>query len=170
LHGRIVEDLMFALVGEFGQAEFLDFPLAVEAEALFDVDFDPETLAVESVLPAFVFALHGVVTLVKVFVGAAPGVVNAHGVVGGDGTVDKAEDAVLFFGFGAQAAQFVERVGFLPVIEDVIFEFYEVYFVGYVFKAHNFSPFRMVDFGFGIGERPFPQFLSIPQVLVGERP
>jgi hypothetical protein len=37
--------------------------------------------------------------------------VDAHGVVGGDGTVDEAEDAVFGFGLGAQAAQLVEGVG-----------------------------------------------------------
>ena len=40
---------------------------------------------------------------------------------------------------GAKLAQLVEGVGFLPEVEDVLFEGNEIYFVGYVFKAHGIS-------------------------------
>ena len=60
------------------------------AELLLDLDFDPQALAVEAVLVAQLVAGHGEVALVGVLVGAAPGVVDAHRVVGGDGAVEEA--------------------------------------------------------------------------------
>jgi hypothetical protein len=141
--------------------------LLLKPSSLLDVDFHPEALAVEAILPAFVLALHGVVALVEVFVGAAPGVVDAHGVVGGDGAVDEAEDAVFGFGLGAQAAQFIEGVGIAPEFKDVLFELDEVYFVGYVFEAHCFLHFgfRISDFGLGRNGRS-----SLPSCFVLDVP
>ena len=129
LHGREFEDAGFAQLHKFGEAVLFDVALVGEAQLFFDVDFNPQPLTVEAVLPAQIFALHGVVSVVEVFVGAPPGVVNAHRVVGGDGAVKEAECAVFGFGLGAKAAQFVECVGVLPEFEDFVFHFYEVGFV-----------------------------------------
>src|SRR6185436_2396413 len=75
---------------ELRDAVGLDVALALEAEVALDVDLDPQALAVEPVLPALVLAEHGVVPLEQVLVGAAPGVVDAHRVVRGDGAVQEA--------------------------------------------------------------------------------
>jgi hypothetical protein len=69
--------------------EVLDVALGAELQLLLDLDLDPQPLAIEAVLVALFLAEHGVVALVDVLVGAAPGVVDAHGVVGGDGTVEE---------------------------------------------------------------------------------
>ena len=58
--------------------------LLVKPELALDVDLDPEALAVEAVLPALVLAEHRVEAAEDVLVRAAPGVVDAHRVVGGD--------------------------------------------------------------------------------------
>ena len=58
--------------------------LVVKPELALDVDLDPQALAVEAVLVALVLAEHRVEALVEVLVGAAPGVVDAHRVVGRD--------------------------------------------------------------------------------------
>ncbi len=71
--------------------ERLDLLLVVEAELPLDLDLDPEALAVEAVLVPLPLPEHGVVALVEVLVGAAPGVVHAHRVVGRDRPVDEAE-------------------------------------------------------------------------------
>ena len=68
----------------------LDVALRREAEVALDVDLDPQALAVEAVLVALVLAEHRVEALVEVLVGAAPGVVDAHRVVGGDRPVEEA--------------------------------------------------------------------------------
>ena len=68
----------------------LDVALVLEAELLLDLDLDPQPLAVEPVLVALPLAEHGVVALEEVLVRAAPGVVDAHRVVGGDRPVQEA--------------------------------------------------------------------------------
>ncbi len=117
----------------------------MEAEFFFDVDFDPQALAVEAVLPALVFALHGVVALVEVFVGAAPGVVHAHRVVGGDGAVDEAVDAVFFFASARRRRSSLKASVSCQNLRISLFLFDEIDFVGYVFEGHNF-----LHLGFGI--------------------
>ena len=69
----------------------LDVALVLEAEILFGFDLDPQPLAVEAVLVALPLAEHGVVALVEVLVGAAPGVMHPHRVIGGDRAVEEAE-------------------------------------------------------------------------------
>ena len=61
----------------------------LQLQFLLDLDLDPEALAVEAVLVAQLVAGHGEVALVGVLVGAAPGVVDAHRVVGGDRAVEE---------------------------------------------------------------------------------
>ena len=85
----VVEDPLLAALDELGDAVGLDVALALEAEFLLDFDLDPQALAVEAVLVALVLAEHGVVALEEVLVGAAPGVVNAHRIVGRDRPVDE---------------------------------------------------------------------------------
>ena len=81
---------LLAQAHELGDAVRLDVALAREAQVALDVDLDPQALAVEPVLVALVLAEHRVEALVEVLVGAAPGVVDAHRVVGGDRPVEEA--------------------------------------------------------------------------------
>ena len=64
--------------------------LLLKPEVALDVDLDPQALAVEAVLPALVLAEHRVEALEEVLVGPAPGVVDAHRVVGRDRAVEEA--------------------------------------------------------------------------------
>ena len=80
---------LLAQADELGDAVRLDVALAGEAELALDVHLDPQALAVEAVLPALVLAEHGVEALEEVLVGPAPGVVDAHRVVGRDGPIDE---------------------------------------------------------------------------------
>ena len=89
LHRGVGQHALLAQAHELGDAEGLDVLLAGEAELALDVDLDPQALAVEAVLLALVLAEHGVVALEDVLVGAAPGVVDAHRVVGRDGAVEE---------------------------------------------------------------------------------
>src|SRR5262249_33136891 len=65
------------------------FALGPYLQFLLDPDLDPQPLTVETVLVALLMAGHGEVALVSVLVGAAPGVVDAHRVVGGDRAVEE---------------------------------------------------------------------------------
>src|SRR5207237_8604066 len=74
---------------ELGDAVALDVPLALEAELFLHLDLDPQALAVKPVLVPLPVAEHGVVPAEEVLVGAPPGVVHAHRVVGGDRPVEE---------------------------------------------------------------------------------
>ena len=90
LAGGEREHPLLAQAHELGDAVRLDVALAREAEVALDVDLDPQALAVEAVLVALVLAQHRVEALVQVLVRAAPRVVDAHRVVGGDRPVEEA--------------------------------------------------------------------------------
>src|SRR5262249_27075877 len=112
--------------------EALDVALGAEAQLLLDLDLDPEALAVEAVLVAQLVAGHGVVALVNVLVGAAPGVVDAHRVVGGDPAVEEGPlrlAAVLL-------AEALEGLGALPEGEDGALQGREVYLRVYLLERH----------------------------------
>ena len=83
------EDPLLAALDEFGDAELLDVSLALETELFLDLDLDPEPLAVETVLVALALAEHGLVALEEVLVGPAPGMMDAHGVVRRNRTIEK---------------------------------------------------------------------------------
>ena len=83
------ENSAFALVDKVIDAVFINGGLGAEPQLFFDFDFDPQALAVETVLVSQVVACHREEALVRVFVGAAPGVVNSHRVIRGDGAVEK---------------------------------------------------------------------------------
>src|SRR5262249_50199630 len=91
-----------------------DVALRLEFQLFLDFDLDPQALAIKAVLMAQFVAGHRLVALVSVLVGASPGVVYAHRVVGGNRPVEKRPlrlAAILF-------AQFVERAGALPELEN----------------------------------------------------
>src|SRR5207249_3667318 len=89
-------DPVFAKLHEFRDArlavaryEVLDIALALKAQFLFDLNLDPQALAVEAVLIALFVPGHGEVALEGVLVGPPPGVVDAHRVIGSDRTVEE---------------------------------------------------------------------------------
>ncbi len=97
--------------------QVLDVALGGELQLLLDLDLDPQALAVEAVLVALALALHGVVALEGVLVSAAPGVVDAHRVVGGDGAVEEGPARAVLVLF----AQGVEGPRLVPELEDAAF-------------------------------------------------
>ena len=84
------EDAAFALVHKVVDAVFVDGGLCAQAQLFFDLDLNPQSLAVEAVLVPLVVAHHREESLVGVLVGAAPGVVDAHRIVCGDRPVEEA--------------------------------------------------------------------------------
>ena len=87
LDRRVGEDTLFALLDEPVDAVGLDVTLGREPQFPFHLDFDPQPLAVEAVLVALPVPEHRVETLVEVLVGAPPGMVYAHRIVGRDRAV-----------------------------------------------------------------------------------
>ena len=73
----------------WSDAVTFDVAFGFEAEFFFDFDFDPEALAIEPVLIAELVPGHRLVALKEIFIGASPGVMHAHGIVGGDRAVEK---------------------------------------------------------------------------------
>ena len=117
-HADVARDPLLAALRELGDPVVLDLALRVEAELLLDLDLDPEALAVEAVLVALVVALGRVVALEDVLQRAAPGVVDAHRVVGGDRAVDEAEPRPA----GVLRAQAPERLLLLPALQHLPLE------------------------------------------------
>ena len=103
-----------AAVGEFGDAVRFDVALGVEPKLPLDLDFEPQSLGVEPVLVALVIAAHGPVALVDVLVGASPGVMHAHRVVGGDWPVEERPARAV----PILLPQLLERAVLVPEFED----------------------------------------------------
>ena len=110
------EDALLAQADELGDAVVLDVALAREPEIPLDVDLDPEPLAVEAVLIALIAALHRPEPLEEVLVGAAPGVMDAHRVVGRDRSVQEAP-ALAARILGSQAS---EDPAIVPEVQDLV--------------------------------------------------
>ena len=86
---REVVDTGFALGDEFVDTVCFDLVLRFEPFFFFDLDFDPQSLSVVSVLKPLAITLHVSETQEEVFVGSPPRVVDAHGVVCGYRAVDE---------------------------------------------------------------------------------
>ena len=87
LDAGVLVDPLLAALDKLGNTVGLNIALALEAKLALDFHLDPKALAVEAVLVTLVEAAHRPVALVGVFVGPSPGVMDAHGVVGGDGAI-----------------------------------------------------------------------------------
>ena len=109
------EHALLAGAHEILDAVIANLALGPEPEALFHFHFHPQSLAIESVLIAQRLAVHGVVALVHVLERAAPGVMHAHGIVGGDGSVEERPARAV----GVLRAQFVENAVLFPEAQDV---------------------------------------------------
>ena len=96
-------------------AVFENIGFGAKAQLFFDFDFDPQALTIEAVLPAQPAALHGVEAVEEVFISAAPGVMHAHAVVGGNRPVLKLPgQSVLVL-----ALELVEDVALLPELQHL---------------------------------------------------
>ena len=121
LSGGEFQDTLFARVDKLVDAQVVDGVLRAEAELFFDFDFDPQALTVKTVLIAQFAAVHRPETLVGIFVGAAPGVMDPHRVVGGDGAVEETPR----FAAAILVAQFVEDPLVAPKREYGVFARHE---------------------------------------------
>ena len=142
---------LLALLDEAGDAVGLDVALGGKALLLLHLHFDPQPLAVEPVLVALAVALHGAPAQEQVLVGAAPGVVHPHRVVGGDRTVD---EGVAPLGRGVALQVAIDDAGGLPPAELLMLQGDEVdarrnggkHPLGAGFAGHgeaNLSPARL---------------------------
>ena len=114
LHAGEMLDALAALAGEVIEAEFFDFMLRIETEVAFDLHFQPKSLAIETVLVALHVTLHGFKALVDIFVGASPRVVNAHGIIGGNGAVNERPARIA----AVLRDKLLEGIGILPELQD----------------------------------------------------
>ena len=89
LDGGVLAHPLLAVLDEAGDAVGLDVALRRKPLLLLYLHLHPQPLAVEAVLVALAVALHGAPAQEQVLVGAPPGVVHAHRVVGSDRPVDE---------------------------------------------------------------------------------
>ena len=79
-----------ALAREFIHAIGFDIALAGEAQLLFHLDLDPESLRIKAIAIVSIASFHGVVFYKGILQRSSPDMVNTHGIVCRDGTVNKA--------------------------------------------------------------------------------
>ena len=107
---------LLAQLHKAADAVGLDVPLGFEAQLPLHLHLNPQPLAVKAVLVALLEPLHRLVALVQVLVRSAPGMVDAHGVVGRDRPVDEGVAAVA----GVVAVKvLLHHAGLVPPRQDV---------------------------------------------------
>ena len=111
-----LEDSLFALVDKLVDAELGDIVFRAEIHFLLDFHLDPQTLAIEAVLITEFVAGHRKVALIGVFVRAAPRVMHAHRVIGGNRAVEKTPLGIA----GIFLTKFPEDVLFVPEFEHLV--------------------------------------------------
>ena len=141
LDGGVLAHPLLALLHEAGDAEGLDVMFGGKALFLFHLHLDPQPLAVESVLVALAVALHGAPAQEQVLVGAPPGVVHPHRVVGGNRTVNK---GVAPLGAGVALQVALDDAGVAPPAELFVLQRDKVHARRYRGKhTLNLSPARL---------------------------
>src|SRR5262249_25736668 len=91
IHARLAKSHEAIDAGErIARDQGLDVAFGLEAKLLFDLDFHPQALAIEAILVTLFVPRHREIALVNILVGAAPGVMHAHGGIGSDGAVKEA--------------------------------------------------------------------------------
>ncbi len=89
MRAAIARNALFTFVDEIGDTVRLDLALVGEAQLLLNLDLDPQTLAIEPLLPPQLVPKHSLKPIAKVFIDPTPRMVDAHGVVGRDRPVQK---------------------------------------------------------------------------------
>ena len=114
---------LFAKLHEVTDSVRFDIQLGLETQLFFDLDFDPQSLAVEAVLEPLFVALHIAESQEQVFITPAPGVVDAHRVVCGDGAVYERPAFVRVF---VALSVLARNIILVPPREHVFFQLWEV--------------------------------------------
>ena len=91
LECREMHHPLAAGTGEALETERFDLPLRVEPERLLDLDFHPQSLAVEAILESLLVAAQRSVALDDVLERAAPRMMDTHRIVRGDRAVEEGE-------------------------------------------------------------------------------
>ena len=90
---------------------------------LFHFHLDPETLAIETVLVAHLFAQHAVVAVEDVLEGTSPGMMHAHGIIGRDRAVQKRPARAVRVLF----ASFIKNRSIFPELQLFMLKFYKIH-------------------------------------------
>ena len=110
LRGCMAEHLPLTGVDKFIQSIGFDVLFGFETHVAFDIDLNPESLAIKTVLVSRLMALHGFESLKEIFVGPSPCVVNTHRVIGGDWTIDETPAGSIL----PQCLEFMKNVAVAP--------------------------------------------------------
>jgi hypothetical protein len=117
LYGRIFSYPVFTGFYELIDAIGFDVSFAMETQLFLYLHLYPEALAVETVLVSLIMTQHGVVTLEDILVGSAPGMMDAHGIISGDGAVKKGPPGFSF----VLIPELLEALAVFPEPEDPVF-------------------------------------------------
>ena len=117
LNCRVLQHSTFAFMDELVDPELFDFALGSQSQLLFDFHFNPQALAVESVLVAKIATVHCPVTLERVFVGASPCMMDPHRIVGRDWPIQETPGRLA----SNLIPQFPEDRAFAPELQDFVF-------------------------------------------------
>ena len=109
------EDAFFTALDESSDAIFLNIEFCFQVKILLYIDLHPESLTVKAILIALLIALHGFKALIKILVRAAPGMMDAHRIVGRDRAI---HERVSFLALRIAAYVLLADVMIVPPILD----------------------------------------------------
>lgn len=90
LPGGVAEHTVLASIGKPIEPQSFHFLFGGQSEFFFDLDFNPQTLAIEPVLKSLRVTAHRVKTLKCILVGSPPSMVDPHRIVGRDRSIHEA--------------------------------------------------------------------------------
>ena len=137
-YAREFFNAVHALCGEFVDAVLNDVALDLDTEILLGLNLYPQALRIETVLILAGLTEHRVILDVHVLHRSAPGMVDTHRVIGGDGTVEEAEAFAVFVLFD----EFIETTVIFPELKHRFFYRYKIGFA--VFFFHKIAPYRVI--------------------------
>ena len=111
----VPENALAAALVEFGDAEFLDFPLGRQTKFLFNLELNRQAVGVPTALADYTAALHGAVPGDDVLEYAGQDVVNARAAVGGGRPFVHHEQGSV----GPFVGRTAEHVLLLPVFQNL---------------------------------------------------
>jgi hypothetical protein len=117
--------------GEIFHPKILDVLFGIETGFFFNFNFNPKTLAVKAVLEPLGETPGVFITLKQIFESPAAGVVDTHGIVGGDGAINERKR---FVGFIVLMKILGNEVIFIPPDQNFFFQFGKIRVGGQIFE------------------------------------
>ncbi len=125
--------MFFAFFNELSHPKLFNVLFGFKTELLLNLNLNPQTLIIETILKTLFETAHVLVTLVEIFKSPPPSVVNPHRVVGSNRSIKKGKPFVRRI---VAVEIFLEHLVLLPVFQNPVFKFYKIW-LGINWLKHN---------------------------------